>query len=182
LERKLPENLSKLDMQLSMLEPLFAESDGPWIFSTKAPSMADVSVYYQLLWGRDIASGRLVSNLTAGGAPDTELEGASPIFNAQRYPGVSAWYKRVERYFDELPDPEDKATSFDSVLEQMKQAPQLGQKSLLLPTPRSTHAELDAKNGLKEGALVSVAPDDTGRDEYAASKYAEDLSISLTDL
>ncbi|SMQ49698.1 unnamed protein product [Zymoseptoria tritici ST99CH_3D7] len=165
LERKLPENLSRLDMQLSMLEPLFADTDGPWIFSTKAPSMADVSIFYQLFWGSEIASGRLVSNLTAGGAPDTELEGATPIFNAKRYPGVWAWYHKVQRYFEGLPVVEDGTTSFESVLEQMKNSPTLGKKSMLLPTPRATHDELDAKCGLVEGALVSVAPDDTGRDD-----------------
>lgn len=165
LERKLPENLLRLDMQLSMLEPLFAETEGPWIFSTSAPSMADISVYYQLLWGSDIAAGRLVSNLTNGGASDTELEGASPVFNAQRYPGVWAWYRRVQNYFDGLPPMEDKTTPIESVIEQMKKAPNLGKKSLLLPTPRSTHVELDNKTGLTEGSLVSVTPDDTGRDE-----------------
>lgn len=165
LEKKLPENLLRLDMQLSMLEPLFAETEGPWIFSTSAPSMADISVYYQLLWGSEISAGRLVSNLTAGGASDTELEGSAPVFNAQRYPGVWAWYRRVQTFFDELPPVEDKNTSFEGVVEQMKKAPNLGKKSLLLPTPRSTHTELDSKTGLKEGSLVSVAPDDTGRDE-----------------
>ena len=40
-------------------------------------------------------------------------------------------------------------------------------KSSLLPTPNETHVELDKQNGLFVGARVSVAPDDTGRDEYA---------------
>jgi glutathione S-transferase len=179
LERKLPENLSRLDQQLSMLEPLFTDTDGPWIFSTKAPSMADISVYYQLLWGSDISSGRLVSNLTAGGASDTELEGATPVFNAQRYPGISAWYRRMQRFFEELPPMEDKSTSFESVLEQMKKAPTLGKKSMLLPTPKPAYADLDAKNGLTEGALVSVVPDDTGRDEYVDLSCLSELIANI---
>ena len=165
LEKKLPENLSKLDMQLSMLEPLFAETEGPWIFSTPSPSLADISVYYELLWGSEIASGRMTQHITQGGHGDETLEGATPVFNAQRFPGLFSWYRRMQLYFDGLPSTEDKAMPFEQVLEQMKKAPALGKKSLLLPTPRSTHAALDEKTGLKEGALVSVVPDDTGRDE-----------------
>lgn len=165
LEKKLPENLTKLDHQLSMLEPLFAETDGPWIFSTSAPSLADIAVYYELLWGGDIAAGKYTHHITEGEYTDSTLEGMTSVFNAQRYPGLHAWYRRMQNYFDELPPTEDKKTPFESVLEQMKKAPTLGQKSLLLPTPRSTIPELDEKVGLKEGALVSVTPDDTGRDE-----------------
>lgn len=164
LEKKLPDNLARLDMQLSILEPLFDNQDGPWIFSTSSPSLADVSVYYQLSWGNDIAAGRLLENLTAGGTSDTETEGATSVFNAQRYPGVFTWYKTLQRYLDKLPSTEDKDPNFSEILEQIKKSPSLGRKSLLLPTPRSSHAELDKKCGLTEGALVSVAPDDTGRD------------------
>ncbi|KAK4540447.1 hypothetical protein LTR36_009193 [Oleoguttula mirabilis] len=163
LEKKLPENLSRLDMQLSMLEPLFGNEDGPWIFSTSSPSLADISVYYQLSWGSDIAAGRLIDNLTGGGTSDTDTEGATAVFNAQRYPGVYTWYITLQRYLENLPSTEDKDPAFSDVLEQIKKSPSLGRKSLLLPTPRSSHAELDKKCGLTEGALVSVAPDDTGR-------------------
>ncbi|CAK4032536.1 glutathione s-transferase like [Lecanosticta acicola] len=165
LEKKLPENLSKLDTQLSLLEPLLAETDGPWIFSTPSPSLADVSVYYELLWGSEIASGRMTSHITQGGHGDEALEGATPVFNAQRYPALFSWYRRMQLYFDALPSVEDQTTPLERVLEQMKKAPALGQKSLLLPTPRSTHAELDERTGLKIGSLVSVVPDDTGRDD-----------------
>ncbi|KAK5133548.1 hypothetical protein LTR08_007587 [Meristemomyces frigidus] len=164
LEKKLPENLARLDLQLSMLEPLFShQGEGPWIFSTKAPSLADISVYYQLSWGSDIAAGRLINNLTGGGTSDTETEGATAVFNAQRYPGVFTWYKTLQRYFENLPSTEDTDPAFATVLEQIRNSPALGKKSLLLPTPRSSHAELDRKCGLIEGAMVSVAPDDTGR-------------------
>lgn len=165
LEKKVPENLSRLDMQLSMLEPLFDNKDTPWIFSTNSPSMADISVYYQLSWGSDIAAGRLINNLTGGGTADTNEEGATAVFNAQRYPALYAWYKTLERYLENLPSTETKDPAFTDVLEQLKSSPSLGRKSLLLPTPRSSHAELDRKCGLLEGVLVSVAPDDTGRDD-----------------
>ncbi|KAF7191070.1 hypothetical protein HII31_07585 [Pseudocercospora fuligena] len=166
LEKKLPENLTKYDHQLSMLEPLFAETDDPWIFSTSTPSLADITLYYQFLWGNKVASGEGVYSITMEGAPDSKEAGSAPVFNSERYPGIHAWYKRMERYFDELPSTEeDKTNDFDSVLEQMKKAPTLGPRSILLPTPRSAHKELSEKIGLKEGALVSVTPSDTGRDD-----------------
>ena len=41
LEKKIPENLLNLDMQLSILEPLFASTtDGGFVFSTPKPSLA----------------------------------------------------------------------------------------------------------------------------------------------
>ena len=54
---------------------------------------------------------------------------------------------------------------FEEVLGQMKEAPSLGRKSLLLPTPRDVIKDLEAKSGLVEGKLISVVPDDTGRDQ-----------------
>ena len=165
LEKKLPENLSRLDMQLSMLEPLFEDRDKTWIFSTPSPSLADISVYYQLFWGEAIAKGQLINNLTGCSLIDTTNEGAAPVFNAKRYPGLFTWYRRMQRYLENLPSTEDKDPPFETVLKQIKSAPTLGRKSLLLPTPRSSHASLDQKTGLVEGALVSVAPDDTGRDD-----------------
>ena len=165
LGRKLPENLSKLDMQLSMLEPLFAGAEGGFVFVTEAPSLADVALFYQLQWGMETAAGRTTEHITKGEAKDGELEGMTPVFNAQRYPGVYAWYKTFERYLENLPSTEETNENFDEVAKQMKDAPTLGPKSLLLPTPRSTHADLDKKCGLTEGALVSVAPSDTGKDE-----------------
>jgi glutathione S-transferase len=165
LEKKVPENLSRLDMQLSIMEPMFTNEDAPWIFSTSAPSLADISIFTQLSWGSEIAKGHLIDNLTGGGTSDTSTEGASAVFNAQRYPGVWTWFKTMQQYIDNLESVEDKDSTFSDVLEQIKTSPTLGRKSLLLPTPRNTHAELDAKCGLSEGATVSVAPDDTGRDD-----------------
>lgn len=167
LEKKIPENLSKLDMQLSMLEPMFDnEDEGSWIFSTSAPSLADVSLYYELNWAQMVASGKGTEHLTQNETRDGELEGVSPVFNAQRYPRLYAWYRMMERYFEALSNVETEAAKdFNEVLKSMKESPALGKKSLLLPTPRSTLADLDRKCGLTEGAVISIAPDDTGRDE-----------------
>ncbi|TKA34264.1 hypothetical protein B0A50_00244 [Salinomyces thailandicus] len=164
LEKKVPENLSRLDMQLSLLEPLFANNDdSPWIFSTSSPSLADVSLFYQLSWGSDIAAGRLINNLTGGGTSDTDTTGATPVFNAKRYPALFTWYTTFQRYIDNLPSTETMDPDFEDVVRWIQKSPTLGKKSLLLPTPRSSHAELDRKTGLTEGTVVSVAPDDTGR-------------------
>lgn len=168
LERKVPENLSRLDMQLSILEPLFAEEGKTWMFSTPSPGLADLSVYYQLSWGSDIAAGRLINNLTGGGTDDMSTAGAESVFNAQRYPALFTWYRRLQRYLTNLSDCEDKDPEWSGMLEQIKKSPQLGKRSLLLPTPRSSLAELDKKCGLTEGAVLSVTPDDTGRDEYVS--------------
>ena len=91
LEKKFPENLSRLDMQLSLLEPLFDNSDGQFIFSTPSPSLADISLYYQLEWGSDMAAGRSQANLTGGETQDTDTDGVTPVFNMQRYPGLYTW-------------------------------------------------------------------------------------------
>jgi glutathione S-transferase len=165
LERKVPENMARLDLQLSLFEPAFADRDSPWLFSSSAPSLADISLYYQLSWGINIAKGHYVGNLTGGGARDTDTEGADTVFNAQRYPRLYTWFKTLERYLANLPNVEEKDPEFEKVLERIQESPNLGRKSLLLPTPRSSHSDLDKKCGLVEGAAVSVAPDDTGRDD-----------------
>lgn len=178
LERKIPENLSRLDQQLSMLEPLFhhgpagvKDADGgagggnAWIFSTAAPSLADLALFYELHWAREISSGRMTEGITAGETSDPRLEVMDPIFNMQRYSGAYSWFTTMERYFEGLEQVEEVSEDLDAVLEEIRQSPELGRKSLLLPTPRETFAELDAKNGLTEGAVISVAPDDTGKNE-----------------
>lgn len=183
LEKKLPENLSRLDMHLSMLEPLFAGNggNGAFVFSTRSPSLADISLYYQLEWGSDMASGRNQSNLTGGETQNTDTEGVKPVFNAQRYPGLSAWYRMFKNYVDALPAVEEKVESIEAVVKEIQDSPTLGPKSLLLPTPNTAQADLDGKCGLTEGALVSIAPDDTGRDEYvcACKPCLEDIADML---
>lgn len=167
LERKLPDNLARLDSQLSLLEGMFGEDEGRglWVFSSQKPGLADVAVFYQLQWGREISAGRVVADLTGGAAEDSDDEGVGRIFNAERYPKVWKWFRRMELYFEDLPAVEERDPEVEGVLRRMREAPALGKRSLLLPTPRADLLELSEKTGLREGVEVSVAPDDTGKDE-----------------
>ena len=169
LERKQPEMLSNLDQQLSMLEPLFDSGNNSFIFSTASPSLADISLYYELEWCDNISSGRYSEHISEGEIPNEsdhkELEGMRPVFNAQRYPGLYTWFKTMKTYLDNLSSTEQSGEDVDSMLKQMRESPAIGRQSLLLPTPRSTHVETDQKRGMKEGAMVAIAPDDTGKDE-----------------
>jgi glutathione S-transferase len=169
LERKQPEMLSNLDQQLSMLEPLFDGGNNSFVFSTSAPSLADISLYYELEWCDNISSGRYSEHISEGELSNEsdhmELEGMKPVFNAQRYPGLYTWFKAMKTYLDNLPSTEQSGDDVDEVLKQMRESPAIGRQSLLLPTPRSTHVETDEKRGMKEGVMVAIAPDDTGKDE-----------------
>ena len=166
LERKQPEMLSNLDQQLSMLEPLFEGGENSFVFSTASPSLADVSLYYEIEWADNIAAGRYTHHISEGEIEnESELEGLKPVFNVQRYPGLYAWFKTMKTYLDNLPSTEQSGEDVDEVLKEMRESPAMGRKSLLLPTPRSTHEEVDGRRGMKEGVEVAIAPDDTGRDE-----------------
>ena len=60
----------------SLLEPQLrqgVDADSPWIFSTPTPSLVDLALTYQLRWAIDIAAGRGIYNLTAGGTSDTSV-------------------------------------------------------------------------------------------------------------
>lgn len=80
---------------------------------------------------------------------------------------MNRWYNDMKTYFAALPSTEEVAasSSTETALKDLKafDAP----KGLvpLLPTPNLSHRGLDEKMGLRVGATVSVAPDDTGRDE-----------------
>ena len=50
-------------------------------------------------------------------------------------------------------------------MQQLKEYKPEKWRSLVLPTPAEPHFDLDRKTGLVPGVKVSVAPDDTGRDE-----------------
>lgn len=168
LEHKIPENLGKLDLQLSLLEPLFQSERKTWVFEGDRPSAADVALWYQLDWGEKISRGEGIQNLTGGGTRDGDGEGMAGVFNPSRYPGLLAWFERVKRYFAELPSTETRIESgdvegVDGVIEGVSRA-QAPEEVPLLPTPSGPHASLDTRNGLVKGVEVSVAPDDTGRD------------------
>lgn len=66
-------------------------------------------------------------------------------------------------YMAALPSAETIATDPGTPLTAMKDW--TGVERGLIPTPSSQHMDLDEKNGLMVGVRVSVAPDDTGRDE-----------------
>ena len=165
LAKKIPENLSGLDMQLSVLEPQLAEATAqhPWLFSTSTPSLADVALFTQLNWGNEIAAGAGTRDLTGGAADaDESAAGAAPVFNALRYPKVFGWFAAFRAYHDALPDRETILTDPEPALSRVREAA-LPETVPLLPTSVCPHAELDRRNGRVDGAEVSVAPDDTGR-------------------
>jgi glutathione S-transferase len=179
LEAKIPSNISGLDMHLSLLEGLLAEPSmggGPsgrarkWIMDTPSPSLADIAFYYQLDWGRKIARGYGVENLTAGSvAEGGQGEGADVVLNEARYPCIEAWYGRFKNYFERLPlnetrvDQDDKA-GLKKVIDAVAEAEYADPEVIsVLPTPAPPHTQLDARNGLVPGTKVSIAPTDTGR-------------------
>jgi glutathione S-transferase len=164
LEKKIPQNLSNLDLQLSLFEDLFREADDEWVFWTPTPSLADISIFYQLSWGMDMASGKGIYNLTGGGTPDTAADsGAKSVFNAERYPATWLWFERFKVHMQRLPDVE-KVIDDKEAERLLEGIPDTGPK--VLPTPAKPHDQLDARGGLVPGAVVSITPDDTGRDEY----------------
>ena len=168
LDNKFPQNLSGLDLQLSLLEPLFSATDGrKWLFEGEKPSAADVALWYQLSWSEKSSRGEGIEDLTGGGVKDGGGEGTSAVFNRQRYPGLVAWFERFRKYLDALPSTETSIgrtneVEIKKILQALKVA-RLADRIPLLPTPAGAHLELDKRNGLTIGAEVSVAPDDTGR-------------------
>jgi hypothetical protein len=151
-----------------MFEPLFQNGASEWIFSTRSPSLADIALFYQLSWGMDVASGRGIENLTAGGTKNTDTEGAVGVFNKDRYPGLHKWFYDFKSFFESLPLTETVATTPEMVstaLEELKSLHEKAEEVVLLPTTNRSHQELDERNGLVPGTRVSVAPDDTGRDK-----------------
>lgn len=166
LAQKVPENLSGLDLHLSILEPLLQDGK-KWLFDTEKPSAADITLFYQLDWGEKIARGEGVHDLTGGGARDGDGEGLQAVFNPERYPNLSSWFLRFRDYLDTLPLTENRVernddASIQHILSRIS-ATSLQDAIPLIPTPVASHQSLDARNGLSLGAQVSVAPDDTGR-------------------
>ncbi|TID18907.1 hypothetical protein E6O75_ATG06028 [Venturia nashicola] len=160
LAKKTPQNLSSLDLHLSILESQFAESKGGWIFATDKPSLADVALWYQLRWGIDIAAGNGINNLTGGGTADRGEDGTGSVFNEKRYPYLWRWFHAFEKYIESLPIMLKDCSEYEAT-KMLKEYE--GDKMELLRTPASPHLDLDGQNGLVAGAKVSVAPDDTGR-------------------
>ncbi|KAH7082462.1 hypothetical protein FB567DRAFT_500460 [Paraphoma chrysanthemicola] len=176
LESKIPQNLATFDLHLSLLEPTFtchstskASADGkaksPWLIPTPTPSLADISLYYQLRWGIDIASGKGIYNLTGGATSNTAHDITSSVFNAHRYPGIWTWFHAFEAYTSSLPDLETVVQEGDvSWKEKLKGTPLVEEGRMLVPAAVGWHEELDKRRGVGRGVRVAIAPDDTGRD------------------
>ena len=60
---------------------------------------------------------------------------------------------------------ENRVSNPDAALQLLKDYQLSTCTSFVLPTPATPHFELDRMMGLVPGAKVSVAPEDTGRDE-----------------
>ena len=168
LEKKFPTNLSSMDVQLSILEPLFNTPGKEWVFEGDKPSAADVAAFYMIDWGEKISRGEGVADLTAGGAEDGGGEGMGSVLNKERHPGLVAWMERFRAYIASQTSTETRIektdeNSIEMELKKLKET-QLAEQIPLVPTPAGPHQELDRRNGLVPGAEVSVAPDDTGRD------------------
>ncbi|EXJ61720.1 hypothetical protein A1O7_02149 [Cladophialophora yegresii CBS 114405] len=168
LARKVPQNLSGLDLQLSLLEPLFVGDGRKWIFEGDKPSAADVAVWYQLDWGEKISRGEGISDLTGGRARDGDGEGMGSVFNRERYPGLVGWFERFKDYIHDLPGTETRVERSDDAgikktLQTLRDT-EVAERVPVLPTPAGPHRELDRRNGLVTGTEVTIAPDDTGRD------------------
>jgi hypothetical protein len=168
LERKISQQMSNVDLHHSILEPLFSGAEGnKWILGSEQPSMADLNLFFMTDWTERISRGELLHNLTGGDAPDGDGDGMEPVFNKQRYPGLLGWFERMTTYLDGLKTMEtrldkDDSQSIEKVIQDLKST-QLFKDISLLPTSAPQHTELDTKNGLVKGAVISVAPDDTGR-------------------
>lgn len=134
---------------------------------TTKPSLADLSLYYQLRWGLDISAGKGIYNLTGGGTQDTQDDVMSAVFNAERFPGLWDWFARFETYIGILPDLTTTidANSSDEWKDTLRSSPVLEENEILVPAAVEQHPTLDAQLGLTPGVVVSVAPDDTGRDD-----------------
>ncbi|KAF2183078.1 hypothetical protein K469DRAFT_583792 [Zopfia rhizophila CBS 207.26] len=169
LGAKIPQNLSNLDLHLSLLEPQM--KSGTWVIPTKSPSLADLSLYYQLRWGLDISSGKGIYNLTSGGTSDTDSSATDSVFNKDRYPGVWNWLHAFEGYIATLPDLQNTVDGDSGAWKDALRATRtLDETELLVPTPAEEHPTLDEERGLKKGVTISVAPDDTGKDDPTIGK------------
>ncbi|KAF2637318.1 hypothetical protein P280DRAFT_114643 [Massarina eburnea CBS 473.64] len=164
LGRKRGVQLSALDLHLSVLEPGFGNGVD-WALATKVPSLADVALYYQLRWGMDISAGKGLYDLTGGGARDARGDFVGVVFNRERFPGLWDWFRRFEEYLGSLPDREMRRSGDEEAWKNdLKATPLLKEEDMLVPVAVGRHAMLDGERGLVKGAVVSVAPDDTGRD------------------
>jgi hypothetical protein len=161
LAAKLPQHLSNLDLHLSLLEPTLQSAT--WAIPTKTPSLADLSLYYQLRWGMDIAAGKGVYNLTGGNVQESGEDVTSLVFNEGRFPGIWRWFHAFEAHVASLPDLETTVDGDSAEWKAELQRAELWPEDLLLVPAADQNELLDERRGLVPGVMVSIAPDDTGR-------------------
>lgn len=77
--------------------------------------------------------------------------------------GVWNWFHTLEAYLGTLPDLEVREDG-EAWKESLRKARTIGDEELLVPAAAEQLESLDVQRGLSVGALVSIAPDDTGRD------------------
>ncbi|KAF1924026.1 uncharacterized protein M421DRAFT_425213 [Didymella exigua CBS 183.55] len=175
LKAKVPQNLAAFDLHLSLLEPMFKASGrseaGGWVFPTDSPSLGDLSLWYQIKWGVDIASGKGIYNLTGGGTRDTDEDTTAGVWNAQRYPSLWRWFHEFEKYVDSLPNLEVVVKDGDHAWKRaLKETKLWKDERVLVPAAAAPQHSLDVQRGLKPGVVVSVVPDDTGRGDPTTGK------------
>ena len=174
LKAKVPQNLAALDLHLSMLEPAFSDKFAKWMFPTETPSLADISLYYQIRWGVDIASGKGIYDLTGGGRSDTENNVTASVWNERRYPGLWRWLSRFESYIASLPDLEIVVPKSDTTWKKRVTKARLWDDDrMLVPAAAGTHGVLDRQRELLPGVMSSVTPDDTGRGDPTVGRLVK---------
>ena len=140
-------------------------ASGTWAIPTKIPSLADISLYYQLRWGIDIAAGRGIYNLSGGGTHDTQKDVVGQVFSQNRYPGLWRWFNAFETYMNSVPNWQTTAPESDTKWKDaLRRTVPLSDDDLLVPTGVGQHPSLDLQRGLVPGVSVKITPDDTGRD------------------
>lgn len=90
------------------------------------------------------------------------------MFNSSRYPAVVSWFNAFEAFVARLPSTEtrvEEGSNGGAWRDAIAQCAASTDAGMLLPTPAPQHVEFDRKLGLLPGVQVSVAPDDTGRDD-----------------
>ncbi|KAL5114039.1 hypothetical protein ACEQ8H_008095 [Pleosporales sp. CAS-2024a] len=191
LGNKVAGNMEALDGHLSVLEALFQRRDGDaeggkWIFPTKTPGLADVGLWYQIKWGIDIANGRGVEDLSGGGTVDgggQEDEVTRRVWNEGRYPGLWKWFHDFESHINGLQSLQAGNDDKQSWLAGIEDSVFLQDKELLIPTTAKNVASIPGR--LLPGADVTIAPDDTGRENPTVGTLlrigAEELVIRTAE-
>ncbi|KAJ7720803.1 hypothetical protein B0H16DRAFT_1896741 [Mycena metata] len=135
-----PKALSGLSTHLTLIEEQL--SDGrTWLFDTETPSLADVGVHFVLAWLRP-------------------FPGAQSLFDAETFPNSLQWLARTTDYFAALKQNQPIPPNLSGA----DAAARIAAASFEPYTTVGFDEREAARLGLKAGSVVSVAPDDTGRD------------------